>query len=383
MKPKNGYINTTIHHIPYLLPYGQTTADHLPCMRMNESGSLLWDALCRGAQEEELLELLKDHWDASLEDLPMLRRDMNGFLNSLYSNGLLEPETAAGTECSQKQHFLKIGPFILTIFGPEKLISSCFSEFTCGPGEADLTITFHFGKPASRRNGEILVRNDSVFICSDSDDYILIYPNSFPLEEIHIKKDGSKACVYCMPSFDENLYQTAFHAIRFAFLVLAQQRDLYVLHSSSILYRGKAWLFSGKSGAGKSTHAALWQELFDTPVLNGDLNLIGMEQGVPMVYGLPWCGTSGISSTKNVPLAGITLLKQAPTDRIVQLSKEEQTLYVMQRMISPTFTPALLKRNLAFAEILAEKSNVLRLLCTKNASAAQLMKQTIDELQEL
>lgn len=382
MKPNNGYFTAKIHHTPYLLPFGQAAEDRLPGMRINESGSLLWDALCRGADEEELLQVLKSHWNAGAKDLPMLRRDLSHFLDSLYANGLLEQETAHSDPFTRKQHFLKIGPLRLAIFGPEKLISSCFGDFTCGPGDADLTVSFHFGKPSFRRSGEILVRNDSVIICSGCEDYILIYPDSFPLLELHIKKDGSNACIYCMPSFDGQLWQEAFHAIRFAFLVLAQQRNLYVLHSSSILYQGKAWLFSGRSGAGKSTHAALWQEVFGTPVLNGDLNMIGMEHGIPMVYGLPWCGTSGVSSSENVPLSGITLLKQAPENRIIPLSEEEQILSVMQRMISPSWTSGLLEKNLAFAGKLAEKTTILRLLCTKDTNAAHLMKQTIDSLQE-
>ena len=35
---------------------------------------------------------------------------------------------------------------------------------------------------------------------------------------------------------------------RFAFLIAAQKQALFVLHSVSIFYQGKAWLFSGSSG---------------------------------------------------------------------------------------------------------------------------------------
>ena len=55
-------------------------------------------------------------------------------------------------------------------------------------------------------------------------------------------------------------------------------------------------------------------------ILNGDLNLLGLENGIPILYGIPWCGTSGISSTKRVPLGGIFFLKQAARDKIEFLS---------------------------------------------------------------
>ena len=65
------------------------------------------------------------------------------------------------------------------------------------------------------------------------------------------------------------------------------------------------------------THTNLWKEQFGTKIINGDLNLIGWSNGEqtnigqsvdkpgskghPIVYGMPWCGTSGIASTKSYP----------------------------------------------------------------------------------
>ena len=45
----------------------------------------------------------------------------------------------------------------------------------------------------------------------------------------------------------------------------------------SFEYQKKVWLISGASGAGKSTHSALWKKLFDVKDVNGDLNLLGFE----------------------------------------------------------------------------------------------------------
>lgn len=45
-------------------------------------------------------------------------------------------------------------------------------------------------------------------------------------------------------SYTDNL----FHAIRLFFLFIAQKKGLFAIHSASILYHDKAWLFSGHSG---------------------------------------------------------------------------------------------------------------------------------------
>ena len=115
-----------------------------------------------------------------------------------------------------------------------------------------------------------------------------------------------------------------FHALRFAFLILTQQKELYVLHSASFLYRGRAFLVSGSSGTGKSTHSALWHDLYQTPLLNGDLNLLGIRDNIPYAYGLPWCGTSGICTPKDYPLGGIIFLKQAAIDRCSPCSRTKK-----------------------------------------------------------
>ena len=103
---------------------------------------------------------------------------------------------------------------------------------------------------------------------------------------------------------------------------------------------------------------ALWKKLFDTPFLNGDLNLIGKEGDQFVVYGIPWCGTSEIFTVEK---------------------KEQKTLRVMQRMISPPWTAGLMKKNLAFAEEIANEKPVYFLRCTKNDTAAEVMHHRITE----
>lgn len=380
MRPEHGYIKTIIEGIPYLLPYGQQIADHYPGIRLNASASILWDALCEGAEEEELLKLLIHHYEADTAQLPVIKNDLECFLKMLKKNCLLRQEEPSLPHQSEKEHFFRIGPLTFAYRGPKSIFSSCFLDFSCECAQADQTISISFERPKMHRNGEILLRNEQILIAADETMYILIYPETSCLFEVHIKKDGTSSCFYCKTPFDETFTSTIFHAIRFSFLILAQQRNLYVLHSASLLYQDGAWLFSGRSGTGKSTHTALWQSLFQTPILNGDLNLIGMENGQPVVYGIPWCGTSGIHTAKTFPLSGIVFLKQANKNTVTVPSPHEKALFCMQRMISPTWTPELLLQNLTFSTALIKTIPVFRFACTKELSAAQLMKETIDRL---
>lgn len=106
------------------------------------------------------------------------------------------------------------------------------------------------------------------------------------------------------------------------------------LHSSAIELDGQAYLFSGPSGMGKSTHTRLWQQVFGpaAQVFNDDKPVLRHMDGNWYAYGTPWCGKDGINQNKKVPLAGICFLKQAQKNKIRQLSKEE----ALQKILSQT-----------------------------------------------
>lgn len=99
---------------------------------------------------------------------------------------------------------------------------------------------------------------------------------------------------------------------------------------------------------------------------------------------IPWCGTSGIFTAEAYELGGIVLLgRDLQTDYLEELNPSEKVLRIMQRMISPAWTERQLSENLFFAGEIADRVPVLHLLCTKNASAACVMKNAIDQLEEL
>lgn len=386
MQPTDGYVKTTIAGVPYLLPYGQQIADHAPSIRLNASGSLLWDALTAGATQDELLALLAKEYDADPSDLPALKKDLDCWLNALSRTGML----ASSRECvppeNQQLFYWKIGPLVFSFDGPSEVFFEFFSDFSCAPDNSseqrtDQHITVYTGSPAARKNGRILIRTDELIICDAGDEYHFLYSKPCGVREMHVTKDGSAAVLFVKPEYSPSDFSDIFHALRFAFLILAQNRELYVLHSASILYAGRAWLFSGASGTGKSTHAALWHDCYHTQHLNGDLNLLGIgTDSAPLVYGLPWCGTSGIHTAETYPLGGIVFLKQAPENRAAIPAADEKALLLMQRLISPSWNEELLAKNIRFSERLTDLVPIFRLYCTAQPEAAETIRRAIDRL---
>ena len=380
MKLNDRYIKSTLAGIPYLLPYGQLIAAPAPATRLNDSGALLWDGILEGDSREELLALLADRYHTTERERAALAEDVDQYLHSLCRMGILLADTPESRGDDTPPLFYRIGPLVFSYRGPSLLYDRFFSAFSCEEEDFDQEVLILTGKPASIPYGAVLIHTEELTICDSGSSYCFFFAAPWGIREMHVKKDGSRAVLYRMPDPDDMHIEDLFHALRFAFLILAQQKELYVLHSASFLYRGRAFLVSGSSGTGKSTHSALWHDLYQTPLLNGDLNLLGIRDNIPYAYGLPWCGTSGICTPKDYPLGGIIFLKQAAIDQVQSLQPDEKVLHILQRMISPAWTKELLLRNLHFSEALAPLFFSCRLYCTKEPSAARTLKAVIDAL---
>ena len=101
---------------------------------------------------------------------------------------------------------------------------------------------------------------------------------------------------------------------------LAEHRRM-LLHAASVVLDGKAYLFFGPSGVGKSTHAAQWVETLGAVPLTGDRTVLEWTaQGSFVAHGSPFCGSSGLCLREKAPVGAVCLLNQAPENRMERLS---------------------------------------------------------------
>lgn len=112
-----------------------------------------------------------------------------------------------------------------------------------------------------------------------------------------------------------------------------------MLHASAAALGGRACLFSGPCGRGKSTHTRLWQQTFGeaVQVFNDDKPALRRLDGCWYAYGMPWCGKDGINLNQKWPLGGICFLEKSQENRIRRLPAAEalplilaQTTYRLQ-----------------------------------------------------
>ncbi len=384
MRQNPDYLLTRLAGVAYLLPYGQMIASQRRGIQLNETGVVIWELLKNPLELPELTELAAEEFQISPDDTEEFRQDVEHFVFLLKAHGIILEEPAPVLE--EACRYLDIAGLILKLCGPKEAFSEEFAPFEISfdhPAQekcyTDQTIVVSEDEPPLRENGVYLFRDPQLCVYETLDCYVLLFPSSSVLKEARLAKSGKRAVFYCTPPYDDTLVYELFHAIRIAFLYLAERHDMYAIHSASILYREKAWLFSGSSGTGKSTHTGLWNQYYHTPVINGDLNLMAIADGHAVIYGIPWCGTSGICDTRTYELGGVILLKQDETNRLLPLSDDQKQLFLLQRLISPLWNKSMMRHMLSFIERLSVRISTFRLGCTISQEAVDVIKNEIDK----
>lgn len=154
--------------------------------------------------------------------------------------------------------------------------------------------------------------------------------------------------------------------------------DTFLFHGSCVAAEGKAYLFTAKSGTGKSTHTRLWRKLLGEKavMVNDDKPLIRVTEEGPVIYGTPWDGKHHLSANVSVPLQAICILERDETNHIQEITKQEALPMLIQQAYRPASAQALVK---TLDLINRMEVRLYRLGCNMDISAAQLSYQTMKE----
>ena len=122
-------------------------------------------------------------------------------------------------------------------------------------------------------------------------------------------------------------------------LLLASQGGLLV-HASSAIKNGKAFLFAGVSGAGKTTISRLAPA--EATLLTDEISYIRREGDGYVAYGTPFAGElAKPGENVRAPLAALYLLKQGPENRIEPVGVADATRAVLESVLFFAHDPKL------------------------------------------
>ena len=117
------------------------------------------------------------------------------------------------------------------------------------------------------------------------------------------------------------------------------------LHASSATYEGRAYVFMGHSGAGKTTMSEI-AIAEGAEILSDDRTIVAVRNGTPMAWGTPWHGSGRHTSSRVAPIQGIFLLVQDDHEGVVPMSaqrafKEMYVRLIHQKVTEPEVADAL------------------------------------------
>lgn len=142
-------------------------------------------------------------------------------------------------------------------------------------------------------------------------------------------------------------------------------RTGFLLHAATVVREGRAYVFAGKSGAGKSTVASLSPP---GSVLTDEISLVRRESGLWRAYGTPFWGEfRAAGSNTSAPVAGILKLAQAKANECQPLGRVELFRVLMTNILFFSKTAEDHQRLLEIAGAAAEeiRGAVLRFQKTK------------------
>lgn len=148
--------------------------------------------------------------------------------------------------------------------------------------------------------------------------------------------------------------------------------DTVLFHGSVVAVDDVGYLFTAKSGTGKSTHTRLWREYFGerAVMVNDDKPLLHIADTVT-AYGTPYNGKHRLGTNTSVPLKAICILTRSADNHIEPITREQAYTMLLQQVYRPADMLKITK-TLELVDRLADSVKLYRLGCNMDISAAQV-----------
>ena len=135
---------------------------------------------------------------------------------------------------------------------------------------------------------------------------------------------------------------------------LLSRHDGVLIHASTAILDGAAYVFVGHSGAGKSTIAAI-AEAAGATIPTDDRTILAIGAGGPMAWGTPWHGSLVRKSPEGAPIRCVYLLQQAAENRCEPLAPARAVKELFVRLIQPRLHTTEIEQTLRVLEEIVER----------------------------
>ena len=246
----------------------------------------------------------------------------------------------------------------------------------------DIEYKFFFENLPQRIPFNVSCKKDDIIVFSKTDfleSRLLIFPDYQMAYAYYEEVDERHVSVYynprCIDFFN-------FDPVFYSLLALERhlnKRESYILHCAYLDYNNKAYLFSGPSGIGKTTHTDLWSKHFPSTarVLNGDKCLIEKRGNEFYALGWPICGSSGICFNEERKIAAIILLQQTPENQEIIEKRIRHIQRIFEQLTVNYWNHTFVNNALTFAEEMTNSVTCCTYGCNMEDSAVTVLQQIL------
>ncbi len=142
-------------------------------------------------------------------------------------------------------------------------------------------------------------------------------------------------------------------------LILAS-RGGFLLHAASAVFDGRAYLFSGVSGAGKTTMTRLAPD--EVTLLTDEISYVRPSPAGYAAFGTPFAGELAKAGENcSAPISALFFLEKGPDNRIEELASSEAVRRLMRNILFFAYASDLVKKLLETACDFVSKVPIRRL----------------------
>ena len=149
------------------------------------------------------------------------------------------------------------------------------------------------------------------------------------------------------------------------------------LHAAQIVKNTKGIVFSGCSGAGKTTQSKLWERFENAARVCNDRTLLKKREMKWKTYGYPIDGSEPVISGESFDLGSIVFLEKANDNVIETLSTAEAVAALMSQAVIDSWNPIVMQKTLENLLEFVQEVPIYHFFCTPDIRAVQCLKQQL------
>lgn len=274
----------------------------------------------------------------------------------------------------------RIGNFRFRLIAPDSLpCPAGFLRFEMAQTDAEMTFRVRLSDSLPPPEGEIVARRPDlvVYAAPQGESRLIGLRGREGFYARYRELCDREAEVLLFAGATEELRVDPVFVSLFALERHMLRRDSLILHCAYTVCRGEAILFSGPSGIGKSTQAALWARYRDSRIVNGDRALLRRDGGRFVACGWPVCGSSGICEAVDTPVRAIVMLRQGRVNRVERLSPLQAFASLYAQITINAWNRAFAQRAMALIEALIAQVPVFLLTCDMTQEAVSCLEDAV------